>query len=301
MATINNGQIALTGGVINLAEKASPKVVEAFSRESCTEGLFSHDYDWTGVRTVRVYSVDDLPLNDYNQTKVDGTSRFGTLVELGDTVQEMTVNQDKAFNGIIDKANNTSVLMIKAAGKVLSRQMKNVVVPYVDKFRLGVLAAGSGLTKGSGALSKTDIIEKIMTGNAAMSNELVPDTGRVMFIGYTEAIKLKLADQVVGIDKLGEESIVNGVCGKIDKCQVRIVPDSYMPTVDVSSTSTPSLKAVKFMIVKTGVALAPKKIETYRVVSNSYIVDGSIVQGRLLHDCFVLTKKNKGIYVYTEA
>ena len=30
-------------GVINLAEKASPKVVERFKIGSCTEGLFSHD------------------------------------------------------------------------------------------------------------------------------------------------------------------------------------------------------------------------------------------------------------------
>lgn len=286
MATITNGTIALTGGVINLAEKASPKVVEAFSRESCTEGIFSQEYDWTGVRTVKVYSVDDLPLNDYDQVKVDGTSRFGALTELGDTVQELTVNQDKAFNGIIDKANNTSVLMIKAAGKVLNRQMRNVVVPYVDQYRLGVLAAGSGMTHGSGALTKANIVEAIMTGNAAMSNNLVPDNNRVMYIGYTEAIKLKLADQVVGIDKLGETAIVNGVMGKIDKCQVRVIPDSWLPT------------GTTFIIVAKGVSIAPKKIETYRVINNSYLVDGSIVQGRLLHDCFVFTKKNKGIYVY---
>lgn len=288
--------IELSSGVIHLAEKASPKVVEAFHKTSCTEGLFSKDYEWTGVRTVKVYSVDDLPLNDYAATAVDGSSRFGSLTELGDTVQEMTVAQDKSFNGIIDKSNNTSTLMIKEAGKVLKRQMRNVVVPYVDKFRLNAMATWSDTvdevtyaplwkTVSADDLTKSNIIETIMSANAQMSNQLVPDTGRVLFMGYTLAIKAKLADQVVNIDKLGEQSIVNGVMGRVDKCQIRLVPDSYMPA------------NVKFMIVEKGVALAPKKIETYRVLTNSWIVDGSIVQGRLMHDCFVLNKKAKGILV----
>ena len=105
----------------NFATKASPKVQEAFYKESITEGIFSNDYDWTGVATVRIYSVDDLPMQDYDWDKTDG-SRFGTLTELGDTVQELTVNRDRSFNGSIDKRNNTSELMIKAAGKVLARQ-----------------------------------------------------------------------------------------------------------------------------------------------------------------------------------
>ncbi len=291
MPTVN-----LTNGVINLAEKASPKVVEAFHKASCTEGLFSDDYDWTGVRTVKAYSVDDLPLQNYLATKVDGTSRFGALTEVGDTVQELTVAEDKAFQGTIDKSNNTSTLMIKSAAKVLNRQMRNVVIPYVDKYRLQKMATWSDTvgsdtfaplqkTAAAAAFTKTGIIQTIMEANAMMSDQLVPDTGRVLYMSYTDAIQMKLADQVVGIDKLGEQAIVNGVMGKIDKCQVRLVPASYMPT------------GVKFMIVTKGVALAPKKIETYRVITNAYILDGSIVQGRLMHDCFVLNKKVKGVLV----
>ena len=99
---------------INLAKRASDKVVERFRLGSCTEGIFSTRYKWTGVATVQVYSVDRLPLQDYDRAKEDG-SRFGKLTELGDTVQELTVSDDKAFNGSIDKGNNTSQLMIKAA------------------------------------------------------------------------------------------------------------------------------------------------------------------------------------------
>lgn len=273
---------------INLAEKASPKVVERFKNKSATEGLFTSAYDWTGVATVKVYSVDNLPLNDYDKTLTTG-SRFGALSEVGDTVQEMTVEDDKAFNGSIDKGNNTAQLQIKAASKVLKRQTDEVLIPYVDKYRLGKLKEGAGTTESVGSLTKANIIEKIMLANAAMSNAGVPDDGRVLYMGYTAAVNLKLADQVVGIDKIGEQAIVNGVLGRVDKCQVRLVPDSYMP----ASTA--------FMIVKTGCAVAPKKIETLRILNEHPDIDGAVVQGRMLHDCFVLETKNKGIYVGTTA
>ncbi len=269
---------------INLAKKASDKVVERFSLQSCTEGLFSSKYNWTGVATVQVYSVDTLPLQSYDKTLVNGSSRFGNLTELGDTVQEMTVNDDKSFNGAIDKRNNTSQLMIKSASSVLKRQTDEVIIPYVDKYRLTKLANGAGLIDlGTAAPTKSTILEVLMTAGAKMSNAGVPKAGRVIYIGETDAVKLKLADQVVGIDKLGEKAIVNGVCGSIDGAQVRVVPDSYIPT------------GCTFLIVKKGVACAPKKIETYRILEEHPNVDGAVVQGRFLHDCFVLDTQADGV------
>lgn len=269
---------------INLASKASPKVVERFKMASCTEGIFSSEYDWTGVATVKVYTVDTLPLNTYNKSATTG-SRFGTLTEVGDTVQEMTVTDDKSFNGAIDKGNNTAQLQIKAASKILRRQTDEVIIPYVDKYRLGKLAAGAGTVKNSVALTKTNALDTILNAGAAMSNLLVPKMGRVLYIGETEAIKIKLADQVVGVDKLAEKVIVNGVIGAIDGMQVRIVPDSYMPENAV------------FMIVTKNCACAPKKIETYRILDQHPDIDGHVVQGRLLHDCFVFETKKNGIYL----
>lgn len=280
---------------INMATKASSRVVERFKINSVTEGLSTAKYDWTGVSTVRVYSVDNLPLQDYNYTLTTG-SRFGALTEVGDTIQEMTVNDDKAINGSIDKRNNTSTLQIKAAGRILKRTTDEVIIPYVDKYRLAKIAAGAG-TKAAVAITKTNGIENILTAGAAMSNLLVPKSGRVMFIGETLAIQLKLADQVIGVDKLAEKSIVNGEIGLLDGMHVKIVPDSYMPQVDISSTDTPNLKTVNFMIVLKDTVVMPKKIETYRILNEHPDIDGHVVQGRFLHDCFVLNTRKDGIYV----
>lgn len=227
---------------------------------------------------------------DYDRTKTDGSSRFGALTEVGDTYQEMTVSDDKSFNGVIDKGNNTSQLMIKAASKVLKRQTDEVLIPYVDKYRLAKMANGAKtVTLNATALTKSTILEAIFKAGAAMSNLLVPLAGRVIYIGETMAVNMKLADQVVGLEKVGQAAVVNGVCGTIGGMQVRIVPDVYLPD------------NVSFMIIKKGVACAPKKIETLRVLDNQYVVDGHIVQGRLLHDCFVFGAHSDGILVYATA
>lgn len=268
---------------INLTKKASNKVVERFNIASVTEGLFTAKYNWTGVATVQVYTVDNLPLQDYDKTKM-AESRFGPLTEVGDTIQEMTVTDDKSFNGSIDKGNNTSQMMTKSASSIMKRTTEEVLIPYTDKYRLKKLAEGAGIKKYSVALTKSNAIETLLTAGAEMSNEKVPKKGRVLYIGETEAIKIKLADQVIGVDKMAEKSIVNGVCGIIDGMQVRIVPDSYMPDGTV------------FLIVHKGVACAPKKIETFRILPDHPDIDGHVVQGRFLHDCFVLETQNKGIY-----
>lgn len=269
---------------INLAAKASSKVVERFKLKSMTEGLYTAKYDWTGVATVRVYTTDLLTLNDYDREEVSGP-RFGTLEEVGDTVQEMTVNDDKSFNGAIDKGNNTSQLQIKAASRILRENTDNVLIPYVDKYRLSAMATNAGIKEYNKSLAKNTVLETLMTSGAAMSNQLVPTDGRVLYIGQTEAIKMKLADQVVGVDHLAEKVIVNGVIGAIDGMQVRIVPDSYMPTNAV------------YMIVKKGCCVAPVKVETYRILDEHPDIDGHVVQARFLHDCFVLETLAKGVLV----
>ena len=280
---------------INLASKASDKVVDRFKIASVTEGLSTSQYNWTGVATVRVYSIDNLTLKNYDRTKVSGP-RFGAIEEVGDTVQDMTVADDKSFNGSIDKGNNTSQLMIKQASRILRQTTDEVIIPYVDKYRLAKMAAGAGI-KAAKTIDAQDGIETLLTAGAAMSNALVPKQGRVLYIGETLAIQLKLADQVIGVDKLAEKSIVNGEIGLLDGMHVRIVPDSYMPEVDVSSTSTPSMKKVNFMIVLKGVVCFPKKIETFRILEEHPDIDGHVVQGRFLHDAFVLDTKKNGIYV----
>lgn len=285
MAATPNPTTTGTTGEINLTKKADKKVLERFKLKSVTQGLFSNAYSFTGVQTVQIPSVDTVPLGDYNAELNTGASRYGSLVNLGDSVQEFTMRENKSFIFAIDETYNTDQQQIKRAGECLRREVDEVVIPYVDKYRLTQLASAadtSDVVSLSATPTKSNIIETIFNANAMMSDEMVPVEGRVLYMSYQDAVMLKLADQVVGIDKLGEKAIVNGVFGKIDATQIRLVPQSYMTAA-----------GVKILIVKTGIALAPTKIKKYAIHDGTYVLNGKIVTGQLYHDCFVLAKGEK--------
>lgn len=279
--------MATTGstGEINLTTRADKKVLERFKLKSVTQGLFSNAYSFTGVKTVQIPSIDVVPLNNYNAELNTGASRYGSLVNLGDTLQEFTMTQNKSFIFALDETYNTDQQQIKRAGECLRREVDEVIIPTVDKYRLQAIANACPSdciqTLAAASYAKDKIIETIFTANAVMSDQLVPVDGRVLYMSYQDAVKMKLADQVVGIDKLGEKAIVNGAFGKIDATQVRLVPASYMPT------------GVKAMIVKTGIALAPTKIKKYAIHDGAHVLNGKIVTGQLYHDCFVMAKGEK--------
>ena len=89
---------------INYAEKYSAKVDERFTLGSLVNAIINKDYDFTGVKTVKVYSIATASMNDYART---GMTRYGTPADLQDTVQELTMTQDRAFTFVIDKGDES--------------------------------------------------------------------------------------------------------------------------------------------------------------------------------------------------
>lgn len=283
----------------NFESKAAKKLVEAFSLESLTEGVFTNQYDWDGVDTIRLRSVMSYPLQQYNWQDVTGASRFGPLVEVEDDFQPLTITQDYAYNLAIDKRNNTSTLQEKAAGTIASRQIREQLIPQVDKYRLNAIATGNGVTgfgttgggiiKASVTLTKTNALQTIFEHNAEMSNLLVPRKNRVMFIKESAVIQLKLADQIVGagatVQSIAGPIIKSGELGTVDGLHIVSVPDSYMPA------------HVVYMIVLKDAVVAPTKIKTMRILTTHPDIDGSVAQGRFLYDCFVIAKRANGVLV----
>ena len=271
-------------GSVNLATKFSTKVAERFSMGSLTDAYAGKDYDFSGVKSIKIYSVDVVDLNDYTRS---GGDRFGSLVELGDTVQEMTMAKDRAFTFTIDKGNAVQQYNIKAATKSLKREIDEKVTPEIDIYRMKKWADGKGLTKVDASLTKSNVLEAIMTGSMEMNNALVPKKNRALFIKESIYLQCKLADQIVGIDSLGEKAITGGAVGTIDQMKVVPVPDSYFP------------ENTNFIIKYKGCTVDPIQLKTYRSLTEQRGVDGDVVEGRIIYDSFVLTARNKGIFTST--
>src|ERR1035437_621243 len=115
---------------INLVTKYAKNMVEKFRTSSIVAGKTSEDFDFIGAETIKVMTPVVADLVDYNRT---GTNRYGDTVEIGDTVQEMKVTQDKGFSASIDKGNTLQQDNIKTPGKMLREIIETKIVPLTDK------------------------------------------------------------------------------------------------------------------------------------------------------------------------
>lgn len=278
---------------INLATKYEKKVAERFSIGSRTDKHAGKDYDFVGVKTIKIWSIDTVEMTDYTRS---GTSRFGALTELGDTVQELTLGKDRAFTFSIDAGNASEQFNIKQANAALKRQIDEVVTPEIDAYRLNAWASGKGLTDGHAVLSETGSVGKntlypaIVNAGAAMSDAKVPASGRTLFISEKMFVEFKLSDIVMGgSDTLTTENVRRGYKGTLDGMEVVTVPSSYMPA------------NVNFIIKYKGSTVDPMKLKNYRVHKNPMGVDGDVVEGRIIYDSFVLNTKANGIFVHKSA
>lgn len=280
---------------INLVTRVEPKVMERLYKESVTQGIFSNRFNWAGARTIEIMSVDNVPLTPYNRNLnagSDGTigNRFGDITELGDTKVSYTMNDEVKYNIGFEKSTNSDQENIKTASSIISRQDREIVRPYIDKYRINKLALGAGLNKysatttSSGDLSRSKILETLLTAKAALANNYAPVGQQVIYIGETRAIELNLASQVLAVDKIAEQPIVNGTLGKIAGMQVNVIPDAYMP------------EGLAFLVVTKGSAWAPVKVKTARVLDEVPNFDGQLVQFHMYHDCFVNEARKNTIY-----
>lgn len=273
---------------INLAEKYSPLVDERFKHESFTEIAAGTEYDWDGVNAIKIWSVDRVSLNDYDKTA--SANRFGTPTELGDTIQTLPLTVDKSFSFTIDKGNAQDQFNIKQANTRIKAVWDEEMTPFVDMLRLTEWANGAGLADyGQTAPNKSNILEKIMLGNAKMSNQLVPRAKRTLFIGETLYVAAKLSDQITHSDSMATKAYGQGVVGTLDGIPVVPVPDSYLP------------EGVQFMLKYKQASADPTKLKTLRVHKDPPGIDGDLCEGRLRCGAFVRAAKKNGIYVYSTA
>ena len=281
----------MADGTINVASLYEKKLEERFSIGSKTNAFAGKKYDFIGAKSIEIITADRVDLVDYTRS---GQNRFGTIYELGDTKQTLTMTRDRAFTFSIDKANASDQFNVKQANARLKDHWDNVVTPEVDKWRLAKWAAGNGLSTGKNiltnatpaALSKSNILEAIFNASAAMSDELVPTTNRVLFIGELDFVKFQLADQVVGGAQLNKQAVAQGYKGTIDGIQIVTVPSSYMPA------------KTGFIMKWKGATVDPIKLKTLRVQRTPLGIDGDVVEGHIYYDAFVLDAKCKGVYAY---
>lgn len=272
---------------VNYAEKFSQKVDERFTREALTTNIVNQDFDFIDAETVKVYTVATSGMNDYKTT---GQNRYGTADELGNSVQTLTLSQDRSFTFTIDKKSEQGTNGVMEAGKSLARQISEVVIPEVDKYRLSKIVAGADATHvGTGAVTKANAYELVLEGQSKLADALVPVAGRILHVSPKFYKLIKLDDTFVKNSDLGQEITIKGQVGMIDGMPVVLTPTTYMPA------------GIEFVIAHSAATTSPVKLEDYKIHDNPPGINGKLIEGRIRYDAFVLDAKKKAIYVHKTA
>lgn len=267
--------------MVNLATKYSDKIAEVFTKSSFIRGKVSNAYDLTGVKTLKIYTPITVSEVDYKRS---GDNRYGEGTEMQDTVQEMTMTQDKAFKLTIDKGNNVDQMNIKAAGRMLQLQLREQSTPAADKyaFKKFAMYAGKIMTVNSKP-TKSNIVSTIFDMGQAMDDALVPEDNRYLYM-TAEMYKLVCtSDEFIGIEKLGEKSISRGECGDIDNFRIVKVPAGYLPD-----------NCFMLATYKQSVIM-PYKIQDTKIHEDPPGISGNLIEGRHYYDAFVIGAKCGGV------
>lgn len=269
---------------MDYAQKYSPYVDEAFTLASLTEGHLVREFDWTGVNTVNIYTIPTVALTNYTMS---GTSRFGTLAELNATAVPMTLTQDKSFTFSVDKRNNMDTMGADNAEAALARQLKEVIIPTVDAYRLSKLTANASATH-TVATTKANAYEEFLKATEAQDEAKVPQGGRVAWVtpAFYNKIKQDIAFSGSADGKLAMGR--SGYVGDIDNVAIIKAPSSYMP----ADTS--------FVLSHASVMPSPVKLAMYRILDEVMGIDGKVCEGRIYYDAFVLPKKDTAIVWHKE-
>ena len=271
---------------IELVTKYLPYVDELFSTESKTSILTNHEFDFLGAKTVKVYKIGTSSMNDYgrNASLAGGISRYGVPVDLTAETEDFTLSKDRSFTFVVDKLDEDETGTALNPASALARQLREVVVPEVDTYVLGKILTGAGTKPEAITLDETNIYNEIIKGTNALDNAEVPESGRVLVINPNTYLLMKKCKDIVLETESGSDMRITGVIGNLDGMTVLRVPAARLP------------EKFGFAIIHPCATVGVEKLADYNTHVNPPGINGTLVEGRIVYDAFVLENKTKAIY-----
>lgn len=272
---------------IDLVTKFAPYTDEQFKNESKKSLLTNDDFDWTGAHTIKVYKISTSTMRDYqrNGPVPEGQwSRFGPIADLDATTEEMPLNKDRSFTFAIDKLDTDETAQQLAGASALARQNREVVIPEVDSYTYGVMAANAGHKPAALALTAGNIFEEITKASLALDNAEVPETGRVLLVTPAVYTLMKQSPDITLDSDVGQEMRLRGVISMMDGASVVKVPAVRLPA------------DFGFLMAHPSATVAPTKLEDFRIHQDPPGISGALVEGRIVYGAFVLDNKANAIY-----
>ena len=275
---------------INLTTVFKGYTDELFSTESKKALITNQDFDWTGAHTVKVYKIGTSEMTDYDRlgkgvNAASGVwSRYGAVASLDATTEEFTLRKDRSFTFAIDKLDTDETAQQLEAASALARQEREVVIPEVDAYVYGVMATGAGTKPEAVTLTETNIYTEILKATEVLDNAEVPETDRVLVVSPSTHLLMKRCKDITMETEIGNDMRLKGVIANIDGAAVIRIPTGRLP------------ENFGFMLCHPCACVAPTKLEDYKIHLDPPGISGSLVEGRIVYDAFILDNKKKAIY-----
>lgn len=217
---------------INLVTQFLPYVDEIFKKESKKELVTNQDFDWTGAHTIKVYKISTGTMNDYDRAGTGSGakgSRYGSVQSLDATTEEFTLKKDRSFTFAIDKLDSDETAQQLAGASALARQQREVVIPEVDAYVYGVMAAGAGTKPAAVALTADNIYDEITKATNELDNAEVPDENRAIIVTPNVYRLMKKSKDITMETDVDSNLRKQGVVSNLDGALVIKVPASRLP------------------------------------------------------------------------
>lgn len=272
---------------INLVTKFLPYVDEMFTTESKKTLVTNADFDWIGAHAVKVYKISTAELNDYDRNGANAAnnwSRYGAVKDLDATTEELVLSKDRSFTFVIDKLDQDETGNALSSATALAREVRQVVIPEVDTYTYNVMCTGAGVKPEPITLTKDNIYTEIIKAGNSLDNAEVPESERVLVVTPDTHLLMKQCNDITMETDIGNDMRLKGVIANLDGAVVVKVPSARMP------------KNFGFMLCHKVATVAPTKLEDYKVHQDPPGINGTLVEGRICYDAFVLENKAKAIY-----
>lgn len=269
---------------MDLATKFAPYTDELFSQESKLSLLTNQDFDWINAETVKIYKVGTATMNDYDRRGAkDYYNRYGHSA-VDATTEAFTLSKDRSFSFAIDKRDEDETVMQLSAATALSRQEREVIIPEVDTYVYNVMCTKAGTKPAAKTLTAENIYDEILTASQALDDALVPDTQRVLVVSPAVYRLIKQCKEITMETEIGNDMRLKGVVSNLDGANVIRVPSVRLP------------ENFGFLLAHPSATVAPTKLKDFVTHTNPPGISGTLVEGRIVYDAFVLDNKTKALY-----
>lgn len=262
----------------------SPVVDQAHEEKSFTTELESNsrNINWSrGKKQVTVTTIltnGSIVAHDKTKTYLQ---KLNDIKNAESETNTYTLTQEFDIKKFIDAVSMEQNTAITAGGVVLKAIVAEQLVPKIDAYRLGVLAATATAT-GQIVTATANGYADILKADAFLVNGRIDSPKKLWYVNTNTANSIRLSDHFVPHTSGMESSLRTGVIGKISNATVKVVPADLIAT------------GFAGILVNPEVVSAPRFLDKAKITEANTDF-GALIIGLYVYDCFVMKAKNKGV------